>query len=72
MTAAMIETGANSRANLPHARWRKSSYSNSQGTCVEIACQANGEIWVRDSKAHRGPVVVLTSAAAQVFLQTLI
>ncbi len=35
--------------------WRKSSFSMSNGDCVEIATLARGQIGVRDSKATAGP-----------------
>ena len=30
--------------------WRKSSYSNSQANCVEVATTLHGQVAVRDSK----------------------
>jgi hypothetical protein len=43
--------------------WRKSSYSGYNGDCVEVAVLRDGQIGVRDSKAHgTGPVLCLTSA----------
>jgi hypothetical protein len=35
-------------------RWRKSSYSMSNGDCIEVADLAKGTIGVRDSKAIAG------------------
>jgi hypothetical protein len=37
--------------------WRKSSYSSSNGQCVEIA-SVGTEIAVRDSKNPAGPVLI--------------
>jgi hypothetical protein len=37
--------------------WRKSSYSLSNGDCVEVACLAGSHIGVRDSKATEGPIL---------------
>jgi hypothetical protein len=45
--------------NLEEAKWRKSSLSNSQGNCVEIA-HVDNHIAVRDSKNSQGPVLVFT------------
>jgi hypothetical protein len=36
--------------------WRKSSYSASQGSCVEVARVGDGDVGVRDSKDPGGPV----------------
>lgn len=45
--------------NLPGVTWRKSSYSNNGGNCVEIAHLDDGRVAVRDSKANgAGPVLV--------------
>lgn len=44
-----------------NADWRKASYSNGQGACVEVA--ANGPVLVRDTKdGGTGPVLRLASA----------
>ncbi len=37
--------------------WRKSSYSMSNGQCVEVALLASGHIGVRDSNATQGPIL---------------
>lgn len=38
--------------------WRKSSYSNGSGECVEVGVFADGTIGVRDSKANGvGPML---------------
>ena len=47
--------------------WRKSSYSMSNGHCVETACQA-GCVGVRDSQAAAGPVLRFTAHAWGAFL----
>ncbi|MFC5724785.1 DUF397 domain-containing protein [Streptomyces gamaensis] len=45
--------------DLSRASWRKSTYSQSSGGCVEITEEYPDRIPVRDSKAHdRIPVVV--------------
>lgn len=41
------------RPDLDSARWRTSSYSSSQGNCVEVAVTAH-VVGVRDSKARTG------------------
>lgn len=42
--------------------WRKSTYSNAYGNCVEVDTRPNGDIVVRDSKDPSGPVLVFTPA----------
>ena len=37
--------------------WKKSSYSESNGHCVQTARFASGRIGVRDSKAMNGPTL---------------
>lgn len=49
--------------DLTNAKWRKSSYSGSNGgDCVELADAVDG-VAVRDSKDPDGPVLLLTPAA---------
>ena len=42
-----------SSTDLPDLPWRKSSYSNGQANCVEVAAMGDGQasVAVRDSKA---------------------
>ena len=47
---------------LVGASWRKSSYSNSQGNCVEFAALPDGSVAVRNSRDPRGPALVYTRA----------
>jgi hypothetical protein len=51
--------------DLRNAKWRKSSYTGSNGgNCVELADAAGaGVVAVRDSKDPDGPVLLLTRAA---------
>ncbi|QHC26319.1 DUF397 domain-containing protein [Streptomyces sp. GS7] len=49
--------------------WRKSSYSDSEGdNCVEVLDGHPHAIPVRDSKAPRGPVVVVPAEAWVAFV----
>jgi Domain of unknown function (DUF397) len=54
-------------------RWRKSSYSMSNGHCVEAARLAGGSIGVRDSRAvaRGGPVLRFEPGAWTTFLAEL-
>lgn len=49
-------------AQLSGAAWRKSSVSNSQGACVELAGLGNGEFAVRNSRHPDGPALIYTRA----------
>ena len=48
--------------DLLAASWRKSTFSNSQGACVELAKLGNGEFAVRNSRFPDGPALVYTRA----------
>ena len=47
--------------------WRKSSYSSSNGQCVEVA-SAGPVIAVRDSKDPAGPVLLCPRAGMAAFI----
>ena len=49
-------------ADLVDARWRKSSISNSQGTCVEMARLDEGQYAMRNSRNPEGPALIYTRA----------
>ncbi|MEU7747328.1 DUF397 domain-containing protein [Nonomuraea sp. NPDC049158] len=48
-----------SKVSAPH--WVKSTYSNFNGNCVEVADFADGRIGVRDSKDPSSPVLVFST-----------
>lgn len=57
-------------SNLPGATWRKSTFSNSQGNCVELACLPEGMIAVRNSRHPAGPALICTQAEIAAFIQS--
>jgi hypothetical protein len=56
-------------AQLRQARWQKSRYSNSQGSCVEMALLPGGDIAVRNSRDPNGPTLVYTKDEIQALVQ---
>jgi len=46
--------------DLSRAAWRKSTYSNNGGSCVEVATGTPGVVAVRDSKDPSGPALAFT------------
>ncbi|GIG91077.1 DUF397 domain-containing protein [Plantactinospora endophytica] len=49
-------------------RWKKSSRSNAQAECVEVADDLGGAVGVRDSKDRGGPVLAFTPEAWRAFV----
>ncbi|MFE3797231.1 DUF397 domain-containing protein [Nocardia tengchongensis] len=45
---------------LPVTNWFKSTYSQAQGECVEVAFLDSGRVGVRDSKNPTGPALTFT------------
>ncbi|MBD0672700.1 DUF397 domain-containing protein [Streptomyces sp. CBMA156] len=43
--------------------WRKSTCSNGQGDCIEVAEGVTGIVPVRDSKDSHGPALVFSAEA---------
>ncbi|TDD65038.1 DUF397 domain-containing protein [Actinomadura darangshiensis] len=58
--------------DLTDAKWRRSSYSGSNGgNCVELAGAAGASVVaVRDSKDPDGPVLLLTRVALRTAVQS--
>ena len=61
------------RTDLSGVLWRKSSYSNGQANCVEIAALSRGgtTVAVRDSKAPEGSALMFSAQAWQQFAYDL-
>ncbi|RKR88949.1 uncharacterized protein DUF397 [Micromonospora pisi] len=55
-------------SDLSAATWRKSSRSNNQGQCVEVADDLVGVVGVRDSKDVAGPVLMVGRAGWTAFV----
>ncbi|MEV5598874.1 DUF397 domain-containing protein [Streptomyces sp. NPDC052496] len=58
--------------DLSAVRWRKSSYSNTNGgNCIEITEDFPGTVPVRDSKTPHGPILTFPSASWTAFIDSL-
>jgi hypothetical protein len=55
--------------SLADAQWRKSSYSNSQGNCVEVSALADGSVAMRNSRDPQGPALLYTRAEITALIQ---
>jgi hypothetical protein len=60
-----------STTDLSSATWRKSSRSNGQGNCVEVADLDGGHRAVRDSKNPTGPALIITPTQWTTFTAAL-
>ena len=56
-------------ADLTGVTWRKSSISNSQGACFELALLADGGYAVRNSRFPDGPALVYTQAEIRALIE---
>lgn len=56
-------------ADLSGVRWRKSTFSDSGGNCVETAVLSDGRIAMRNSKDPEAGVVFFTRAEIDAWLK---
>ncbi|MFC4949948.1 DUF397 domain-containing protein [Pseudonocardia sp. GCM10023141] len=49
--------------------WRKSTASNPNGDCVELAGLSEGEVAMRNSRDPRGPALIYTRAEISAFIR---
>jgi hypothetical protein len=55
-------------ADQLRADWRKSTWSNPSGDCVEVAALPDGGVAVRNSRHPSGPALVYTRSEIRAFL----
>ncbi|MHB9857177.1 DUF397 domain-containing protein [Streptomyces sp. YIM S03343] len=56
------------RASALDVSWTKSTRSNAEGNCVEVAALGEGGIALRNSRDPDGPALVYTPAEVAAFL----
>lgn len=56
------------RVDLANAVWFKSSRSNGQSNCVEVAFLSEGAVAMRDSKDRSGPALTFTQGEWRAFI----
>ncbi|HEY1919770.1 MAG TPA: DUF397 domain-containing protein [Streptosporangiaceae bacterium] len=64
-----VQPRASNVAPLQETIWRKSTYSGTQGNCVEVATNLPGIVAVRDSKGPDRAVLTFEPATWRAFLR---
>jgi hypothetical protein len=57
--------------DLRRATWRTSTYSGGNGSCVEVASNLPGVVYVRDSKDRLGPALAFSNQTWSDFIQQI-
>ncbi|MFD7705795.1 DUF397 domain-containing protein [Streptomyces sp. NPDC059786] len=57
---------------MPDFQYRKSSYSNAERECVEIATNIPATVAIRDSKNPTGPVLQVNASSWRAFRGVLL
>ncbi|MYZ36582.1 DUF397 domain-containing protein [Streptomyces sp. SID4917] len=67
-TISDVAKGCAEQTAVPVTAWRKSSYSNHNGACVEVAAHGPEAVAFRDSKVPDGPVLGFVRGDAAAFI----